>query len=918
MAKPLWHLRPQERRAQQAADKKATEDQKKVLLSKLVIKKTKPVQKSKTDKYPEQGVITSNSPPQQEIEPTIPRTHELSAIDHLQFYSRSNNSNQLHIQPWARDMVATFMQAAENGGIHLCLAWPARFDSLVTLHALANFERVFGGDLYGMRTLLYPGAHNSRSALQGVLIERTQLSDQYRSLWGIDGSKFTAHTRSSSFEAMLSALNDIRSYHPEAENPSFGEIFPVFVYDPSRHAWMTTVHSPLERSLTKVERLAYRRDIRKKVNAEWGNLGNAPCALMVLHNASRKDAWKDALANKALINSKPEVFLLDATSLAAHTNYGAVNRIPDFLRYALDHGYQGTGAVIITDDPKTFFILRSRLNALKLDSRTQVWAAEGDEAVLSAQAHFAEWVPDQRSNANFSVGIVDRDASQVAMAFQRFSQESGTDDSPSHRALMAACLYILRLSNMPAGYSDLTAEAAIEGDTNFSSQHNAWTPVRLGLSTILQSGDLNDKRSEVEKTISKAERLIDAWGDATPMAARLLAEVRKYAIDGQDGLSIVLPNKKYIQLAHRFLQRKLGDAWELARERMDWHTLASVGRTLMDNDYGRHLIFVGVNHNVLRLLITHKHIPHGTTVLIAYKQADSAIATLSAMKEVEAFKPYRGRLCLLLQEIERRLKEVPNPIMIGKLGEMTMTFRLEDNDQHEVGGDQQFYKFDLEGGERAYASSYVYQYAPNEDPFFRRVRASSIAEGDFIFEMNEELRDKLESALHLKINGLSSAIHPERTLLKLYHEDVKLRCSLLFKAKKRSALAREIRAKMIELDPKASECRPGRIYYWLALQDDGDTRPHAPKDAKFFKIFCQALEMNEDQALQNWNFIRNARRLNQNLGRELSARYAEILFRPESARVYRNVPDSIISQLRQDALTCVYRVEHVIPPQALG
>lgn len=836
----------------------------------------------------------------------------------LKFYSRSEQGKPLHIQPWAREMVSTLLQAADKGGAHLCLVWPVRFDSLVVLPALASIERNFTRDLRGMRALLYPGTYTSRAALQGALIDRVQLSDFYRSLWNVEGesTEIAAHTRSQSFEALLSALNDIRTHQPQVENPTLGEIIPVFMYEVSTHSWASVVQNPLERSLRKIEHPKYRSSIRAKVNAEWGDPKKAPGALMVLHYTSRKDIWKESFAATTLQGEgKPEVLLLDATSSAQQTNYGAVRRIPDFLRYAAENGLREIGSVVITDDPQTFFSLRARLSELKLNPKTQVWAAEGEEAILSIDPVPAGWKPDQRSNAYVSVGIVDRDASQVALAFQRLAQEAGNEGSSSHQAVMAACLYVLRLSNMPAGYKDLTAEAAEAGSEDFGSQRNAWTPVKLGLQGVLQSGVLNAKRAEAEKAISKVEQLIDAWTDATPMASRLLAEVQKHAVNGGEGLSVVLPNKKYILLAHRFLRRKLGDQWEIAETRLDWHTLSSVGKTLMGERRGRHLTFVGVNRSVLRLLVTHPEIPHGTAVLIAYKQAESTLTTITRMKDVEAFKPYRGRLGLLAQELERRLKEVPNPIVIGKLGDMTMTYRLEDNSQRDAAGEQIYYKFELEGGGRAYAAGWLYRYESDEDPFFRRVAASSIREGDLIFDMSDELRSKLEAALQLKSDGLGSVVYPERALLKLYHDDVKSRCELLFRSTRRSALAREIHAKMVEIEPKAHECRQSRVYYWLALQAEGDTRPHAPKDATFFKVFCKALQISDEDAVRNWNFIRNARRLSQNLGRELSARYAEILFRPESAVVYRKVPEADIKRLQQDALRCVYRVERVIPPQ---
>lgn len=920
MVDQSWKLRSKDRLGKKVAEREAAKERKKTLVAKMGVRRTEPVAEPKKEK--------DSTPDQQTIpilipaigHPIRPWTRIRGVPENLKFFSRTEEHKELRIQPWAQEIVSTLLQAADEGGIHLCLAWPVRFDSLAVLHALANLKRNQTLDLRGLRTLLYPGTYSSRSALQSTLVERTKLSDLYRSLWVAEGDKtrmITLQTDSKSFMGVLEALNDIRWHHAEVENPSLAEIIPTFMYEPTIHAWASSVNSPLERSLKKVERLAHRRIIREKVNAEWADPKLAPGALMVMHHSSRKDTWKQALSDPALKGEgRLEVLLIDATSAADNTNYRAVRRIPEFIRCARDNGYQNIGTLIVTDDPKTFFVIRARLSELKLSLNSQVWAAESNAPILSVNALPLDWKPELRSNANFSVGIVDRDASQVAMAFQRLAHDAGAEDTQNHKNLMAACLYLLRLSNMPAGYLDLTAVASEEGGEDFGSQRNAWTPVKLGIMAVLQSGALNTKRVDADKAIVKAEQLIDSWSDATPMAARLLAEVRKHAIESRRGLSIVLPNKKYIQLAYRFLQRKLSDQWLSVETRLGWHTLSSVANTLVEDREGRPLIFVGINHSVLRMLITNPAMPHGTTILIAYKQADSTLTTLTCMKEIEAFKPYRGRMGLLAQELDRRLKEVPNPIVIGKLGEMTMTFKLEDKQHQNDATDKSLYKFDLEGGNRVSVTGWVYRYEPDEDTFFRRACASSIQKGDFIFEMSDELRSKLESALHLRNDGFGSVVYPERILLKLYHDDVRLRCDLLFRSKKRSLLAKEIHSKMVEIDPKASECRLGRVYYWLALKEDGDTRPHAPKDSKFFKFFCKALQMDDDDALQNWNFIRNARRLSINLGRELSARYAEILFRPESASIYRKMSEDVIKQLHQEALCCVYRVEKVTPPES--
>lgn len=424
----------------------------------------------------------------------------------------------------------------------------------------------------------------------------------------------------------------------------------------------------------------------------------APCALMVMHHTAKKESWRISLDAQALKGQgHPEVLLLDATTAARRTNYAAVKRIPDFLSFTRENGYSDTGSVIVTDDPKTFFILRTQLSNSMGTLSTKVWAAESDQALLSAHPVAADWQPAQLSNSNFSVSIVDRDASQLALTFQRLSAAAGNEESPAYQALLEACMYILRMSNMPAGYTDLTAASGEVGEGDYGSQQNAWTPVQLKLAAALDSGALNQVRDPVVKAIARSEKLLDDWSDATPMASRMLAEVRKHAVDSRHGISLVLPSNRYILLAHRFLQRKLGTDWATAEGRIDWHTLSAVGKTLTGDRKGKHFTFVGINPDVLRILVTHPEVPHGTAVLVAYRQAESTLMTLTSMKEVEAFKPYRGRIGLLAQELERRLADVPNPLVISKLRELPLTFKFDGNSHSGQSSEQAYYKFELEG-----------------------------------------------------------------------------------------------------------------------------------------------------------------------------------------------------------------------------
>lgn len=867
---------------------------------------------------PKKEPLPPSSTPEQYIQ--RPWAQVRAGSTNISLQARATNE-AIAPQPWTIELVNTVLAASDQRCNTLCLVWPSKFTSLPLLHALANLERLFTKDLRGLRTLLFPATHACRSSLHSVLIDKTQLSDLYRSLWTVQSDSSiveVSNTSSKAFLAALGAINNIRTEHPEVANPSLAELIPTFVFDPVRLEWVTPVTNPLERTLSKVERLANRQNLRERVGSEWSVPNKAPAAVMAMHHTARKGAWRNALKSSALKSSgQPEVMLFDATDAAAKTNYSAVKRIPEYLLFARENGLSDSGAVIVTDDPKTFFILRTQLYESKLQYSTQVLVAEADDVLLSAHPVALDWAPTVRSNSSFCISIVDRDASQLALTFQRLMDFAGGEEALAHRALLQACLYVLRLSNMPAGYTDLTAVSADAKEGDYSSSRNAWTPVKLALLAALESGALNDARASVERAIARADKLIDDWNDATPMAVRVFAEVKKHRGAGRQGISLVLPNTRYVLLAHRFLQRKFGDDWTAVESQLEWHTLSTVAKTLTADCKGKHFAFVGVNPDVLRVLLTHPGIPHGTAILVAYRQAESTSKLLAGMKGEDAFKAYRGRIGLLAQELERRLAEVPNPIVINKLREMPMTFTFEESGEECQSDGMAYYTFDLEGDGRAYASGWVYRYVPTEDPPFRRSAASTIKPGDFIFDLSDELRAKLESSLQLEGKGVVSVVDPMRMLLKLYHDDVQRRCILMFKSSKRSALAREIHGRMVELDPQATKCRPGRVYYWLSMSAKGDTRPHASRDAKYFKAFCKALGISDEGAEQYWNFIRNARRLNQSLGRELVARYAEILFQPESAAVYRKVPEDVLQNLQQDALRCVFRVERVVPPSTL-
>jgi hypothetical protein len=151
-------------------------------------------------------------------------------------------------------------------------------------------------------------------------------------------------------------------------------------------------------------------------------------------------------------------------------------------------------------------------------------------------------------------------------------------------------------------------------------------------------------------------------------------------------------------------------------------------------------------------------------------------------------------------------------------------------------------------------------------------------------------------------------------LLSLYHTHVKgSAAALMSLSAPLRQRAEAVLAKMVVIEPRAKNCSVERVMYWLDVGKN-DGKPHGASEFGFFKNFCEALGIPEAQAKNYWAYIKRSRTFNQTLGRALAAQYAEILFQPQAAQVYRQIPAADIARLRSLAESCVYRVTFKRPP----
>jgi len=827
-----------------------------------------------------------------------------------------HGDSPLQWQPWAADLVKILLARADDEKVSLRLMWPVESQGLVALHAAASLSRAFERDLQGLRALYYPGSNATRLALDKVAVDREQIQALWKDLWG-DGARskdLRAVRRSAAFESVLTACNDIALYNADERSPQWRELVPTFNFDPATSEWQSSKVQPLDRLIRKVAKLARRKDLREVIDAPWRDRFEAPGALFVLPRGTKRKHWKDALTcGRGKGGVAPDVLLIDASARVQNADPSAIRRITDFLETT--HKAMGSriGLLIVTDDPATYFALRAQLTKPDQAPDCAVYAAEGEaaESLFSANAKSNNWAPEVRTSINFSVTILDQDAATLALKFGRIADAMREAGAGLEELFRTAQQFLMRTSHLPGGFLDLLSDDAEEQD--YLSRQLEWQRVEGPISAALQAGVLNAQRGQVEAALAKAHGHIEKCANGTPLALKLKEQVERYALRSTEGLTIILPSLSDIAVAQRFLSRVLGSKWQVAQTRLECVTLKQAVETLHSRTEEKRLIVVGLNRSVLRLLMTHKEIPTGTHLLIPVQRAIGVIRTLEGLSATDALKPYKARTSGLRATLQQRLAEVPHLANLTKAFDSQSLTGPRPMSQGTLPHDPKAHRICFEDGRNIYATGFVYRYDAADGTGFTRTQVRSIQPGDLIFEMSDALRDQVEEALGGAAGLVASS--PQRKLLVMYHQAVSARVNALTSASTRQGKSRAIKAKMIELDPVSSDFSEGKLQYWIDLREDVSA-PHGARDHEEFMLFCRALGIEPNSAELYWYSVRATRTQNQIYGRHLAACYAEILFQPESAQIYRAISAAAIPRLQAEAMECVFRVVKVEPPSA--
>jgi hypothetical protein len=839
-------------------------------------------------------------------------------------------------QPWLATLVGGALSASANHELRLALVWPGTIQSVSLLSCLATLERFAIGDKRGLRTLLFPTKRQSYSALNQWLLERDGLLEITRRFLTVTlspSSKPPLEGRENQDKDMLlMAVNSARIHEPGIAPPSIAEIQPHFDWDLGTGGWGHYGNHFLQRT-KRALRAGHRKALWEPEDGRIARLGaplTAPDALFgISHRATAKD-WKAALASKEFKGSgQPDLVLFDLTKeIRRTTDRNLIRVVPEVIAAVREKWTSPVGFLLVTDDPRTYFTLRKTFSEqgdkfLKVVVCQPIVSVEEDYGV-SASPHPAGWVPPTVSNRLFPVGVLDHELADAASRFWTLSQDFDETTAP-FQALRAVASFLMRFANLPGGYRDYInwMEASSFADSIRSDM--TWNGHEARLTGMLDRGEFEDVAQSVRRAVTRASKFFETYYEATPIAKRIAKELDFEKLKPNDRIAVVLRYNADMAVAKAFLANYSGfsdgKAFSSIADRVDLINHKEVPRFLTSESAPAKFIFVGLPDETLKELLTSEALPARSVVLFDWQRANNVFIGLQALKTVDVYKPYRGRISLLASEIERCLKALPKAIDIERLSRVRVPrlslLAAASEASRRADGPPTAYKLVLEDFGRLAVGHRVYVYDPNEKEPFQPKSIENVQPGDLVFVMSDELHDLFEAFLIEAGNPITRGSR-FADLLRNYHRDVLTNSKRLFGDLPLAALARQVKERMKEIRPDV-DCSISRLRYWLDLKGSSesqaeDLKPQSTWKKADFETFARALEIPESLIGLYWDTVADQRTAHQQAGRELADRYAQVLFTEETAELHYKLKRDAILRLQHEAIRNTYRVEQVIAP----
>lgn len=828
--------------------------------------------------------------------------------------------------PALQRLVNLYLEAAENGSAHLVLMWPSAPRMIPLVHVIATMEHWALGNKKGVRGCYFPAKNNTFYGLNHIYIDQLKILHWAKQLIEPTGEKNPRVIQSlREKDAVFFKIGNTTELRPCAN-----EIIPHFEKLLSSQEWEHYDDELIEHILAKLKKRNEKEALRSNLKI-LGDPKTAPDAMFTIGYRLNKKEIRAALISLTK-TGLPKVFVVDATRPVRMKIESWRGKIGSFIEVFVEmfKTAQRPGLIFITDDPGVGWYLQDVINhkcqkipaTLPVQLRfSPIVSLRNDEGLRGLEEEDTE-APIPRK---FFALIRDSEASKVIGRLNKIAQNLSLDAETS-KPLKAATNYLHKVSALPASITILNKWLdERQADMRFRDQFT-WAFYRGNLMQFIAAGSANQEKAELEKTIVLADKVVRDYQDGTTIAQMMFTKVDA-AANSPKHVSVVFTKPMLRTLGERFLnesefhQRKRFDDF---RDRVRL-ILTSDLQEELEGEWANRFVFVGVDDEALRLLLSDNRIPTESTILLTYRAALYMRSTLKHIFAIEEFKRFKPRIEIILGQLAEQLSAEERSVMANDDFVLPSLNFNEASVSNEPDIDERnAWKIELDDG-RVLArgeASVVYIYDPaNEDAGqmgFRQIEVGRLKKGNRLFVMSEDLREMVEDLLKRANIPVRHDLKFENNLRE-YHQLVMRRLAERFPLPTQKAQVDAIREHILQHHPGITDL-PASISRWISLGETpnksfDELKPQAPRKKEHFQAFAEALGFEETQIVWFWLTAIESIRVNRRIdGRYISDIYSKVLLGSESLIVHAGLSRKAISELYGKARNNVYVVESISPP----
>lgn len=914
-------------------DKKAALDRKMKLLERI---KHRPASPTKSVSPASTELTASVSSVTIPVSPMVAPDVEKVGKARIPFY-RDDEAAPAALSPALTTLVNMYLRAARLRTRHIAMLWPVAPRALSVVHAIATIERWGHGDKRGVRGLIAPVKANAFYPLNHLQVDPECLIDLANRFYEV-GQKNPAVVRTDeNRDVFLFSINSLRKDVQDNFKPTLGELLPHFLAKVDKEMWPSCRDKLLAQTRAKLSARSHAKGLDANILSLYGMAATAPDAQFGLDMRMERDARKRAL-RQLKAAGRPEVLLIDATR---RVRFGFRNWSRHLAAFMVDveevMGEGRPGIVVVIDDAQAAFQLRQQLEVVNKEREPERrWRMQSDfhiEGICNGLRDDGLLPPGVETlpvpvPKEFDVSIVDTDAAKVVAQLYKIGRTIPGGMNAAGPVIEAA-KYLTRLSALPCGMQDIETWLMEWNAEDRDRRTYSWSVCEMAARQFALSEEVGREREHLEKALDIGSALFVNYRQATPFARRLtemvLAEARG------KGCAVVFSSARHRQLAERYWERvglSGGVSYASVKHKIDMLMSLKLEESL-DRLGEYRLIFVGLDDNAMRLVMLDNRIPKHSIILLTQRGAQYMRGTLQPLHDrFEEFKVIKPRMSSLLRGVASVPEEGAMLVDDFTLPVFRQDMGLESREAGEATDeDPAAWEVVLENGLRAHwgQSHVVYVYDPSsrESGYrgFRRSEVISLKEGDRVFVMSEELRERVEGVLRDAGVPISHD-KPFELMFREYQDHVSQAVGKHFPAAQRADQARYLRSKILSSHPELRIGFPEEqsVRYWISHVDSRnkpfeELKTCAPREQMHFEAFGEALQMPPLMIKVYWQqvimAIRNARRID---GRHVSDLYTYLLFQPEGAAVNMRLTQEVLRGLFEEARDNTYVIEALVPP----